>query len=118
MKHLHLLFIALSLISFLGRIALTKFRPEMMQLKWVNIAPHAINGAVILTGISLVFQGHWQDGEFGWIVAKIIALLGYVALGIMALKLPDEKRWYAFGGALLVFIYIAKVAVTKSAMFF
>jgi uncharacterized membrane protein SirB2 len=114
MKHLHLLFIALSLASFLGRVALTKFRPEMMQLKWVNIAPHAINGVVILTGLSLVFQGHWLDGQFGWIVAKIVALLGYVALGVMALKLPDEKCWYAFGGALLVFMYIAKVAVTKS----
>jgi uncharacterized membrane protein SirB2 len=114
MKHLHLLFIALSLASFLGRVALTKFRPEMMQLKWVNIAPHAINGVVILTGISLVFQGHWLDSEFGWIVAKIVALLGYVGLGIMALKCADEKRWYAFGGALLMFAYIAKVAVTKS----
>jgi uncharacterized membrane protein SirB2 len=36
----------------------------------------------------------------------------------ISIKLTDEKRWYAFGGALLMFAYIAKVAVTKSAMFF
>lgn len=114
MKHLHLLFIALSLLSFLGRVALMQFRPEMMKLKWVNIAPHAINGVVILTGVSLVFQGHWLEGDFGWIVAKIVALLGYVGLGVMTLKCADKKRWYAFGGALLLFVYIAKVAVTKS----
>ena len=114
MKHLHLLFIAISLISFLGRVAVMQFRPEMMKLKWVNITPHAINTVVILTGVSLVLQGHWLEGEFGWIVAKILALFGYVGLGMMTIKCADEKRWYAFGGALLLFMYIVKVAVTKS----
>lgn len=114
MKHLHLFFIALSLFGFLGRVALSQFKPEMMKLKWVNIAPHAINAVVILTGISLVFQGHWLEGSFGWIVAKVFALGLYVGLGIMTLKRTDITRWYAFGGALLVFMYIAKVAVTKS----
>ena len=112
---LHLIFVVLSLGSFLGRVALTQYRPEMMQLKWVNIAPHVINGMLLLTGFSLAFQ---YVGDYGWIIAKLVALLGYVGLGIMTLKLTDEKRWYAFGGALLCFIYIAKVAVTKSAMFF
>ncbi len=112
---LHLLFVMLSLGSFLGRVALTQYRPEMMQLKWVNIAPHAINGVVLLTGFSLAFS---YPGEHGWIAAKLVALLGYVGLGILALKRTDMTRWYAFGGALLCFAYMLKVAVTKSAMFF
>lgn len=111
MLTLHLLFVVLSLGSFVGRMALTQFRPEMMQLKWVNIAPHAINGVLLLTGFSLAFS---YPGEHGWIAAKLVALLGYVGLGILALKRTDVTRWYAFGGALLCFVYIAKVAVTKS----
>ncbi|MEI7795349.1 MAG: SirB2 family protein [Methylococcaceae bacterium] len=111
MKHLHLLFVALSLGSFLGRVALSQFRPEMLQLKWVNIAPHVINGLLLLTGFSLAFS---YPGDYGWIAAKLVALLGYVGLGMMTLKRTDVTRWYAFGGALLLFTYIAKVAMTKS----
>ena len=118
LKHLHLTFVALSLISFLGRVALTQFRPEMMQLKWVNLVPHILNGFLLLTGFSLVIQGDWLSGEFAWIVAKLFALAGFVVLGIITLKSDSEKRWYAFGGALLCFIYMAKVAVSKSVLFF
>lgn len=111
MKHLHLLFVALALVSFLGRFALSQYRPEMLQLKWMNILPHVISTLLLLTGISLAFS---YPGDHGWIVAKVVALFGFIGFGIMALKLKDEKRWYAFGGALLMFAYIAKVAVTKS----
>lgn len=111
MKMLHLLFVVLSLGSFLGRVALSQYRPEMLQLKWVNIAPHVINGLLLLTGFSLAFS---YVGDHGWIAAKLVALLGYVGLGVMTLKRTDVTRWYAFGGALLFFAYIAKVAVTKS----
>ena len=112
MKHLHLLFVALSLGSFLGRVALMKFRPEMTQLKWINLSPHIINGLLLLTGFSLAFQ---YVGDHGWIAVKLVALLGYVGLGVMTLKRTDVTRWYAFGGALLLFMYILKVALTKSA---
>lgn len=111
MKTLHLLFVVLSLASFLGRVALSQFRPEVLQLKWVNIAPHVISGLLLLTGVSLAFD---YPGDHGWIAAKLVALIGYVGLGIMTLKRTDITRWYAFGGALLLFAYIAKVAVTKS----
>jgi uncharacterized membrane protein SirB2 len=111
MKSLHLLFVVLSLGSFLGRVALAQFRPELLQLKWVNIAPHVISGFLLLTGFSLAFS---YPGDHGWIAAKLVALIGYVGLGILTLKRTDVTRWYAFGGALLLFVYIAKVAVTKT----
>ena len=118
MKHLHLLFVALALISFLGRVALTRFRPVFMQLKWINIATHIISTLLLLSGIFLTIQGGWLAGDYGWIEAKVIALFGFIGLGIMTLKRTDEKRWIAFGGAMLCFIYIVKVAITKSAAFF
>ncbi len=111
MKSLHLLFVVLSLGSFLGRVALAQFRPEMLELKWVKLAPHALNGFLLLTGFSLAFN---YVGDHGWIAAKLVALIGYVGLGILTLKRTDVTRWYAFGGALLLFAYIAKVAVTKT----
>jgi uncharacterized membrane protein SirB2 len=111
MKSLHLLFVVLSLGSFLGRVALAQFRPEMLELKWVKISPHILNGFLLLTGFSLAFS---YPGDHGWIAAKLVALIGYIGLGVLTLKRTDITRWYAFGGALLLFVYIAKVAVTKT----
>lgn len=111
MKSLHLLFVVLSLGSFLGRVALVQFRPEMLELKWVKIAPHILSSFLLLTGFSLAFS---YPGDHGWIAAKLIALIGFIGLGILTLKRTDITRWYAFGGALLLFAYIMKVAITKT----
>ena len=111
MKSLHLLFIVLSLSSFLGRVALAQFRPELLELKWIKIVPHVLNAFLLLTGFSLAFN---YVGDHDWIAAKLIALIGYVGLGVLTLKRTDMMRWCAFGGALLLFAYILKVAVTKT----
>ncbi|MGZ5028761.1 MAG: SirB2 family protein, partial [Methylobacter sp.] len=42
-KFFHLIFILLSISSFVGRVYLAEKRPEMMELKWIKIGPHIIN---------------------------------------------------------------------------
>ena len=114
LKHIHLLFVVLALAGFLVRVTAAQIKPELLEHKLLKIGPHAINGLLILTWVALVFQGDWLSAEYGWIIAKIVVLLVYVALGLMALKLQGQQRWVAVGGALLCFIYIAKVAVAKN----
>ncbi len=118
MKHLHLFFVTLVLISFLGRVALSYARPEILQRKWLTIAPHIISSLLLISGILLTVEGGWLAGNYDWILAKIGALCGFIALGIVTLKRTDEKRWLAFGGAMLCFFYIINVAMTKSVGFF
>ncbi|MDD4906196.1 MAG: SirB2 family protein [Methylobacter tundripaludum] len=117
-KILHLTFILLSISSFVGRVYLAEKRPELLEQKWIKIGPHIVNTLLLITGFTLVFQGSWLSGEYGWIVAKIIALLGYVGLGMVAIKSQGTLRWQAFAGALACFIYIGIVAVSKNAFFF
>lgn len=117
-KILHLTFILLSISSFVGRIYLAEKRPEMLEQKWIKIGPHIINTFLLITGFTLVFQGSWLSGEYGWIIAKLIALVAYVGLGIVAIKSQGELRWKAFAGALACFVYIAFVAVSKHAFLF
>jgi uncharacterized membrane protein SirB2 len=117
-KMIHLTFILLSIFSFVGRVFLAQNRPEMLEIKWIKIGPHIVNSILLLSGFILVFQGQWLSGEYGWIVAKLIALLGYVGLGIVAIKSQGALRWQAFAGAVACFIYIAIVAVSKQAFFF
>ncbi|MGZ5050510.1 MAG: SirB2 family protein [Methylobacter sp.] len=117
-KLFHLVFILLSVSSFVGRVYLAEKQPAMLEEKWIKIGPHILNGLLLLSGFALVFQGSWLSGEYGWIVAKLIALVAYVGLGIVAIKSQGELRWKAFAGAMACFIYIAAVAVTKSAFIF
>jgi uncharacterized membrane protein SirB2 len=111
-----MLFILLSVGSFVGRIYLSQINSPLMQQKLMNIAPHIINGILLLSGITLAFQSEWAT--HGWLVAKVIVLFGYVGLGIIALKSTGTKRWQAFAGALACFVYIAMVAVTKNPLLF
>jgi len=117
-KFLHLTFILLSISSFIGRIYLAEKRPEMLEQKWIKIGPHVVNTFLLITGFTLVFQGSWLSADYGWIIAKLIALVAYVGLGIVAIKSQGELRWKAFAGALACFVYIAVVAVTKNAFIF
>ncbi|MBS3964182.1 MAG: SirB2 family protein [Methylomonas sp.] len=114
MKHLHLLFVALAFASFAGRLALAEFKPDMLAQKWLKIAPHVIAALLLLSGIALVFQGRWLEGDYGWIVAKVVVLPIFIVLGLLAMKREGTARWGFAGGALLCFLYIAKVAVSKT----
>lgn len=117
-KIFHLIFVLLSISSFVGRVFLEESHPEFFDKKWVKIGPHIINTLLLATGFTLVFQGQWLSGEYGWIIAKIMALLGYIGLGIVTVKSQGAVRWQAFAGAMACFFYIVIVAVSKNALFF
>jgi uncharacterized membrane protein SirB2 len=118
MKHLHLLFVALVVITFFGRVYLAQFKPETLENKWLKIAPHALAGLLLLSGFALVIQGNWLEIGYGWIVVKLILMFAFIGLGILTLKSEGEKRWYALAGATFCLIYIVKVAFTKQIFWF
>jgi uncharacterized membrane protein SirB2 len=117
MKPLHLLFVAAVIVSFLWRVYLAEKSPEKLAGKWLKILPHALAAGLLLSGIALVFQGHWS-ANYGWIVAKIFLMVVFIVLGIFTLKRQGRRRWIAFGAAMFCFIYIVKVAATKQIFFF
>lgn len=118
MKHIHLLFVALVALGFVGRVVLAEYRPEMLQRKWIKLSPHILASLLLLTGIVLVIQGNWLDNSFGWIVAKLILMGAFIGLGLMTMREQGQKRWLAFGGALFCLFYIVKVAFAKQIFFF
>lgn len=113
-KLIHIIFILSSFISFTGRIGLSVFKPSLLQNKLVKVAPHVIDTILLLSGITLVIQGNWLEGEFGWIISKFILLLGYIGLGVIAMRFTGPKRWIAFVAAIACFISIFIIAITKN----
>lgn len=110
-KHLHLTFAALSFIGFFIRGIWMLTNSSMLQKKWVRILPHIIDTGLLLSALTLVTY----LGFAGWIGAKLVALVLYIGLGIIALRPYFTKpvRTGAWLAALLTFGYIASVALTK-----
>ncbi|MDO9105405.1 MAG: SirB2 family protein [Methylovulum sp.] len=117
-KILHLTFILMSVVSFVGRVIISETQPALLKQKLFKIAPHIIDSALLLSGIALVFQGQWLSTEHGWIIAKLCALVVYIGLSIVVMRNRGTTRWLAFSGAMLCFAYIGIVAVTKNPLFF
>jgi uncharacterized membrane protein SirB2 len=115
-KLLHQTSVALSIGGFLYRGALMLADSSMLQRRWMRTWPHVIDTLLLASGLWMAITLRLDPVATPWLAAKIIALLVYIALGFVALRLGRTKwqRTLALVGALLCFAYMAAVAVTRS----
>lgn len=116
LKHLHVTFVALSGLLFLVRGIWMLRDSARLQQRWVRIAPHLVDTLLLASAIGLALVSHQYPGQMPWLTAKMVALVGYIVLGTVALKRGRTKgvRSAAFAGALACFAYIVAVALTKN----
>ncbi|UVW29344.1 SirB2 family protein [Massilia sp. H6] len=116
LKHIHITFAALSGVLFLVRGIWMLSGSQQLQRRWVKVVPHIVDTLLLVSAIGLVVWSSQYPGEQSWLTAKVVALVGYIALGIIALKRGRTKqvRVAAFVGALACYVYIVAVAVTKN----
>jgi uncharacterized membrane protein SirB2 len=115
LKHFHMGCAAVSGSLFLVRgVWMLRASPQLQQ-RWVRIAPHLVDTLLLASAIALAAWSGQYPFVRGWLTAKVIALLGYILLGAIALKHGRTKtvRACAFIGALALFVYIGAVALTK-----
>lgn len=113
-KSIHILLALVSFFGFISRVVLSEINAEILQRKWLKISPHVIDTLLLLSGIVLVFQGNWLDGNYGWLVAKLIALLGYISLGVVVMHRYGTVRCLALTGSVGCYVYILLVAINKT----
>ncbi|PUA26525.1 MAG: regulator SirB [Cellvibrio sp. 79] len=119
LKHLHLTFVALSLILFVLRGIWLFMNSSMLGKKWVKILPHIVSTLLLVSGIVLAVHLQLSPGSQPWLLAKIIALVAYIGLGVAAFKAANPVNRKAFWLiALLVFAYMVSVAITKNPLVF
>lgn len=115
LKHLHLTFVVLSFAAFLLRGIWMLRGSALLERKLVKILPHIINTLLILSGIALAVYLNMSPGHQAWLMAKIIALVVYITLGVFAFKAANPKvRLGLWLLALLVFVQISAMAVHKN----
>ena len=113
---IHLLTVVLSLAGFIFRGILMLNGSAMLQKKWLKIAPHVNDTILLVSAILLVRQTGLYPLEQPWLMAKIIGLLVYIGLGMMAFRFgkTHKQKLLAWIGAIAVFAYICGLAITKS----
>lgn len=116
LKVIHVTAVILSFTGFFARGVLMAFDSALLNARWVRIAPHIVDTALLISAIALAVQVHQYPFVHTWLTAKALALLSYIALGTIALRRGRTKplRVVAWVTALLVFAYIVAVARTRS----
>ena len=78
--------------------------------------PHVVDTVLIASAIWLAWMLRLSPADAPWLAAKLVGLLLYIALGMVALRFGRTKgiRAIAWIAALLTFGYIVSVALTKS----
>ena len=115
-KHLHMTLALVSLLLFIYRWSLALAGSDRLQQKWLKILPHINDTFLLLFGVLLAVTLQLSPGQQPWLMAKLMALVLYIGLGVMALKRPARAQKLVAGvAALAVFGYMVGAAITKSA---
>ncbi len=90
---------------------------SLLNHRLAKIVPHIVD--TLLLGSAVAMLAIWQTSPLAhsWLTAKIVALILYIGLGMIALRFGKTRRVRATAWlcALLVAAYIVSVALTKSA---
>ena len=88
----------------------------MLHQAWVRAVPHIVDTILLASAIALAITTHQYPVATAWLSAKVIALVLYIALGMLALRLGKTRgiRITAWIAAQAVFGYIVAVALTRN----
>lgn len=120
LKMIHVLSAIASIGGFILRGYWMFTASSLLSRRSVKTLPHIIDTLLLGSAVGMLLI--WQSSPFSmsWLSAKIVALLVYIGLGMVALRFGKTRRirtsfWLM---ALVVAIYIVSVALTKTAQGF
>ena len=120
LKLIHLSAIACSGLGFTIRGVASLRGAPWLQGRRAKTVPHVVDTVLLLSALALAVQLQLNPAHTPWLLAKLIGLALYIALGMVALRprFSLAVRSGAWVLALGVFAWIASVAITKSPLGF
>ena len=115
-KLMHQVAVALSLTGFFVRGAASLAGAGWVQGRAAKTLPHLVDTVLLLSALTLAWMLRLTPGNAPWLLAKIVGLVVYVGLGVVALR-PGRSRTLraaAWVGALATAAWIVSVALTKN----
>ncbi|MBP5991334.1 MAG: SirB2 family protein [Proteobacteria bacterium] len=118
LKLIHQSAVTLSITGFVARGAAALTDAAWVRSRAARTLPHIVDTVLLVSAITLAWTLRLNPLTTPWLGAKIVGLLAYIVLGMLALKptRPRGVRIAAWLAALLCFAQIVATAITKSAL--
>lgn len=116
LKFLHRTLATLSILGFVTRWVLSMRGAAVMAHPAMRIWPHLIDTGLLASAIALAVLASVSPWGDAWLGAKVIGLLAYIGLGMMALGRARGSRSRLIAGiaAIAVYAQIVACAIAKS----
>ena len=118
LKNIHVFCAYATGLGFLLRGILALADSRLTRHRLTRTLPHIIDTCLLASGVLMVYSWPVSFTSQSWLVAKLIALLIYIAFGLLMLRWGKTtgRRWIGLSGGLLVYLYIVGVAHSKSVL--
>ena len=120
LKAIHQTSVALSVAGFFARGLAALLGAAWVRGRLAKTLPHVVDSVLLLSALGLAWTLRLTPANAPWLTAKIVGLLVYIGLGVVALR-PGRTpavRAAAWLAALATFGWIVSVAITKSPLGF
>ena len=116
LRDLHVFLALLSISGFIARGILMLRDSPLLSARWIRVAPHVVDTLLLAAGIWLAIGISQYPFIDGWLTAKVLGIVAYIVVGAIGLRYGRTKRIRAIAwvGAIVIFLYIIGVAVTRS----
>lgn len=110
---IHLMLAYLTVLGFVVRGIWSLIDSPLKNQKWVRVAPHVIDTALLVLGVALAVQLSVSPLE-GWLAAKLVGLLAYIGFGVLTMRASTRPlKLVGFVAALASVGYIFAVAFAR-----
>ena len=114
-KTVHQGAVALSIAGFFARGAAARAGADWVRGRLARTLPHIVDSVLLVSALTLAWMLRLTPANAPWLLAKILGLLAYIGLGVIALRpgRPLPVRATAWVAALAVVGWIVSVALLK-----
>jgi uncharacterized membrane protein SirB2 len=115
-RTIHIAFAVLTIISFTLRGMWMLMDSPLLLSKPARIVPHIIDTLLLFSGIVLVINYTSYHHGYGWLLAKLAAIILYIVTGAIALKYGKTRmiRIIALIISYCLLVIIVSLALTRS----
>ena len=115
-KLIHVSCVILSFGGFFLRGIWMLSGSTLLHRKLTKIIPHVVDAILLGSALIMLYAMELSVFDLPWLQVKIVALLVYIGLGMLALKFGRtlRVRVFAWLAGLVVFLFIVSVAMSKS----
>ena len=116
LKAIHRTAVALSVAGFFARGLASLLCAAWVRGRLAKTLPHIVDSVLLISALLLAWTLRLTPGSAPWLIAKVVGLLVYIGLGMVALRpgRPASVRAVAWVAALATFGWIVSVAITKN----